>query len=418
MTMNFDELYPRTPITNIEYTDREIIIHTQKDPAHEKNTVEDLPMFDKRVIVKIASSKRYPWMSLSCPYYSWRLIDFISTSKRYVPEGFAFEAFLSTNHIYTTVAKLVALLTYQEISGCQSTLKLNNFRKSQTRGAKSSIDYQTLREIISDVLAKGIPKEENVDCLFPVTTYHKVTSYRELLTYLKKKNPAFSHLSLQTLHQFVHTNFPNTVFQHYASDGRSFYRSVNNDLTQLYFEEIILPDAKLRKTYKKFTLRPHKFSLTSMEEPAILKEVISQETLSCSMSLSVFRDAYSKWMSNFLLFFRLIPTIILEDGNLHLIISFYDVKYKAFATIRNSAYLTELPPLPVNVRGNSDGIGVLLYPGQYRYAMDGFERSGALQNMVFPDGDEIEIGFGEYVRFSSSDTHYLIPKLESKIPLR
>ena len=94
--MNLKKYYPNTSIKNIELDNDIIIIHTASSERETRN-IHDLPIFGKKVIIKVSEDKKYSWMDTNGN--TKRLNNFISLCCRAVEDGHTIEHILTLSGI-------------------------------------------------------------------------------------------------------------------------------------------------------------------------------------------------------------------------------------------------------------------------------------------------------------------------------
>lgn len=413
--MNFEDYYPGTHIKQIEYQDDIIIIHAESSPRKKVRTIHDLPIFGKKVIIKISDGDSYEWIGTK--HNTKRLNKFITCCCRLSRDGNILEDLLALGNIRCAPSEVGDIIPANSSLYDHATAPVS-LPRTDTRGAKPKLDFPALNEALKDVLSNGLPcKKPDDDCQlrFSVIDYSQTRlfdfSYRKIQEYIRENIPEMENLSLQTLYQYMKANFPKNAFLPAKPSNISIYRTAYNDYFQLYFYEDDSNYCDKESHYRLVDTKPAKSAIEGKNYAEILENAKKHESLTLTVSASEFRPLYFSWISTLLFVHRLTPAIELYEGDLSLLWMSFDAE--------NNEYVpTKIPTDDFLPRITTDAdptvtVTRLLYHGVFKYGMLCPKWHGALIHMVIPKEGKIEIGIAEnFVRFSFPDNNYLIPTLK------
>lgn len=404
--MNLEQFYPGTTIYSVEYLDNAIIIHTEPDLKKEVRVIHDLPMLGKCVVVKVSKDASYEWIDVEDN--TKRLNLLITSCCKYAPDEHSMEDLLE--------------LSYNRCSPdsiCEIVRSNSNFQpKTSFTTSESGHDTcssnsktQRLKNILQDILENGIPCPAD-------TSTHPVSNdgdselrmtdftYRDLKEYLMKQLDLES-LSLQTLHQAIHTYFPDYMP---ASKPDNLYLYLQNTDDS----NLLRNDIDYASQYYSTDYRYYKMEQAPMPKydfvGQILSEITPKEYLSFSVSAWIFEGNYIQWMNWFESSVRTFPVIQLQNGLLCLQAATYDFKKDKF--VCNSA--VNIPPMKTDADQTTRAFIPLCY-GQPDYRMQKYEAYSYLSTLTIPYDATVEIGISDNcVRFRTYQGTKLIPRLRLK----
>ena len=413
--MNLKKYYPNTSIKNIELDNDIIIIHTSSSERETRN-IHDLPIFGKKVIIKVSEDKKYSWMDTNGN--TKRLNNFISLCCRAVEDGHTIEHILTLSGIrlcpsdYDTIKALTAKRSVS------THININDF--SSGRGRKTGTNYNFIVDTIRNLLTTGIPDNDSSDTTSDYflnnefaniynrarsTTTHKPT-IREIQKYFKE-NTDFDAPSLSTIHKILHTEL--------SKDGQPSGNFFHYQKADVDFRQNLIFDDKyhnhyhtLEDEYKTLEFQPKKIDIQGTSISQILTEIKSNEKFVFTASATDFYTTYQQWSSYFEIVLRLCPCIIIRDQILYFSFATYNTTQARFGAFREFSF-----PLKINATLFPDNELVrFLYTGKRDFGMRHYTERGALFNLDIPKEGTIEIGIGECLRISTQKDNYLIPFLE------
>lgn len=426
--MDLEKYYPTTPIIQIEQDENSITIHTA-EPEKEVRTIQDLPIFGKKVTIKVTSDADFPWIDKDYNTYTVRVTEFILSCMKAVPDSASLEEILGLDNIRISPSDPIYIFISKKEKGKLNSTQLPAV-KTQTRGAKTKIDYERLIDEISYVLENGILEEidESEYCkdkfgntyipLFPpskedLLVTHPVSSYRELQKYLLNNIEGLNTLSLETLHKVMHTYFPGFNFSSAKPANISSYAKSSRDFEQLHFDS--LPCKYQYKHwenyYKQLEFKPVKISINGNCYDERLNEVKNLESFSVTISTEEFKKPFKTWLANALTWCRLIPAIQIKNQTLFFQLVEYDVEQRQFFPV------DEFTTSVTKIRSYVNMIFTIqkfLYLGFRTHGLRSYNQWSSIANMEIPLNENIEIGIGDCIRFSTSKATYLVPTLEVK----
>lgn len=426
--MDLEEYYPETPIVQIEQDESTIIIHTA-EPEKEVRTIQDLPIFGKGVVIRVTSDADYPWIDKDYNMYTVRLNEFILSCMKAVPDSAALEKILGLDNIRISPTDPIDIFISKKKRGKSNSTQLPAV-KTQTRGAKTRIDYERLIDEISYVLENGILEEidESDYCkdefgntyipLFPpskedLLVRRPVSSYRELQEYLLNTIEGLDTLSLETLHKVMHTYFPGFNFPSTKPANISSYGKSSVDFGQMHFDSLACKYQYKHwgQYYKQIELKPVRISIKGNRYDERLDEAKSLEVLSITVSAEDFKQPFRTWLTHALSWCRLIPAIQIKNQTLFFQLMEYDVEQRQFFPI------DELTTSVTKIRSYVNMIFTIqkfLYLGPRTYGLQEYSHWSSIDDMEIPEYENIEIGIGDCIRFSTSKDTYLVQTLEVK----
>lgn len=413
MKMNLEKYYPCTSIESIEVTDDIVIIHTDSSEKENKN-ICDLPIFGKKVIIKISKDKTYPWMDTNGN--TKRLNDFIASCCKTIKDGHTLEHILTLNGIRLCPPDYNGIYDL----ALKRHTKINNAKFSCERGQKTSLDYNFICDTIYNLYTVGIPDktisslssgyslfDETDDYQKNIST-HKPT-LREIQEYFIE-NTDIGKLSLSTIYdvsQYVLKSF--TPYAHpiefplYQETSGNFGQEHVFDYQyhgnyETWFEE-----------YRTLELKPAKINIQGTTYPQILAEIKTKEEFTLTVSAADFYDKYMKWRCDLNTFLRLYPYIGIKNQTFYLSHADYILEREDFHPLppENRYAITPLS----SIRPDAE-IHKFIYKGKCDFDMMNYIERGAVFNLEIPKEGTIEIGIGDCLRISTPNDNYLIPFLE------
>lgn len=407
--INLKKYYPKTPIEDIDIQNNVIIISTTQSTTQ---NVYDLPIFGKKVIVKVPLYKNYPWMDENGN--SKRLNNFVALCCKLLKDGYTIEHILTLSGIrltppdYDHIKKL--------FSSRPATKNIISLSSAPKRGRKTELDYAFIKKVITKLLTTGIPDAENGEARnihfdnfgsSGNSSAHKPT-IRELQEYLKK-NTNLNTISLSTIHKIMHSDSKD-----FMSPDNSFnFQGAEGDFLQKLFDSPFHNYATFDDEYKMLEFKPIKLEIHGTNYSQILTEIKNNERFAFTVSAADFHDKYMEWASYFELFIRLYPMIIILNQKLCFSFATYNTKYNKFSMSQKDIFSVEITKIISGILPDTQFIQ-FLYTGKRDFGLEHYTEHGALFNLKIPKEGTIEIGISNCLRISTAEKNYLIPVLGCK----